>query len=510
MESTRSTLLIYFIPAVSLLAYWVAGEAGLISAALVFPMLAGGLSLMRHDADPTRNKGGAARLIGTEGFGRLATTELETCRTEGRKSAVFMVRFDDFDQLVERHGQGAADSVMEQAALRLRSTLRSDDILGGLGADGFAICLAAQPALDLEICLQLSGRFSASLEEPFAVDGVSIYASACLGFCQLGRETARTVLKNDVPLPQSKRDPVVSCAEIALEAARTHAPAAIRAYAPEMKARRVPAASSNQNVVMALESGEIVPWFQPQISTDTGRITGFECLARWVDPERGPVSPAEFLPQLEAANKMPRLLEVILYHGLIAAKAWDEAGLDVQHVGVNFSSVELSDPGLVDKVRWELDRFELSPDRLAVEILETVVAQGPDDVITRNIKGLADMGCQIDLDDFGTGHASLASIRRFSVGRIKIDRSFVMKSDRDPEQQRMIKAILTMAERLDMETLAEGVETVGEHALLAQLGCTHVQGFGIARPMPFDQTVEWIRAHNAKLEDTPKIGRSAR
>ena len=140
-----------------------------------------------------------------------------------------------------------------------------------------------------------------------------------------------------------------------------------------------------------------------------------------------------------------------------------------------------------------------------VEVLETVVTAAPDDVVCRNLGGLGKLGCRIDLDDFGTGNASIAAIRRFSVSRIKIDRSFVMKSDRDPEQQRMISAILTMAERLQVETLAEGVETVGEHALLAQLGCDHVQGFGICRPIPFEQTLAWIRTHNAKLADTPAI-----
>ena len=109
------------------------------------------------------------------------------------------------------------------------------------------------------------------------------------------------------------------------------------------------------------------------------------------------------------------------------------------------------------------------------------------------------------MDDFGTGHASISSIRRFGVGRIKIDRSFVMKADRDPEQQRMISAVLTMAERMGIETLAEGVETVGEHALLAQLGCDYVQGFGIARPMPFEKTLDWVRAHEAKLKAAPSL-----
>jgi EAL domain-containing protein (putative c-di-GMP-specific phosphodiesterase class I) len=130
-------------------------------------------------------------------------------------------------------------------------------------------------------------------------------------------------------------------------------------------------------------------------------------------------------------------------------------------------------------------------------------------MVTRNIAGLVELGCRIDLDDFGTGQASIAAIRRFSVSRIKIDRSFVSKADSDPEQQKLIGAILSMAEQLDLETLAEGVETVGEHALLAQLGCHHVQGFGIARPMPFEQTIDWVRAHRTKLRAAPRIGRGA-
>jgi len=152
-----------------------------------------------------------------------------------------------------------------------------------------------------------------------------------------------------------------------------------------------------------------------------------------------------------------------------------------------------------------LDRFDLEPKRLSVEILETVVAETENDVVVANIAALARMGCGIDLDDFGTGHASITALRRFAVRRIKIDRSFITRLDSDRDQQKMVSAILSMAERLGLATLAEGVETPGEHEMLAQLGCSHIQGFGIARPMPLDETMDWIPRHRGHLSKVKSL-----
>jgi EAL domain-containing protein (putative c-di-GMP-specific phosphodiesterase class I) len=333
------------------------------------------------------------------------------------------------------------------------------------------------------------------VEEPISLDSTTVYVSCCIGFCLTSRS------------PKKNARALIDAASKALQEAMRNAPSAIRMYSEEMQRKLTTQQKFQSEAEVALENGQIQPWFQPQISTDTGRVTGFEALARWTHPERGMVSPADFLPALEGSGQLERLGEVILYHSLSALKTWDAAGVDVPRVGVNFTGDELRNPKLIDKLGWELDRFDIAPSRLSVEVLETVLSTSQNDIIARNINGLAKLGCSIDLDDFGTGHASISSIRRFAVARIKIDRSFVMKIDRDGEQQRMLAAILMMAERLGLDTLAEGVETVGEHALLAQLGCRHVQGFGIARPMPMDQTVEWIRAHNAKLKAAPQIGR---
>ena len=213
------------------------------------------------------------------------------------------------------------------------------------------------------------------------------------------------------------------------------------------------------------------------------------------------------LVKLASTAVVSMLLGLSREQSLAALSTWDRAGHDVDRVAVNLSAAELRDPSLPNRLAWEIDRHDLTPDRLTVEVLESVISDAPDDIISRNIAALAELGCGIDLDDFGTGHASITSIRRFAVSRIKIDRSFVSRLDTDREQQRMVAAILTMCERLELGAVAEGVETPGEHTILAQLGCGHVQGFGIARPMPFDETLAWLDRHRASLTAPPDVCR---
>ncbi len=485
-----------FLPALSLGAFWLGGEEALLFASLGLPLLfavAGALG--RWPAAPGATRDAVTGLLLRDGF-RDAVARIHREASEPElKSACFLIELDDYRDLVARHGNDAGDLVAQRSGERIRSALRERDVVARLNDCRFAVCLSPVRQLDLELCIQLAGRIQAAVEDPISLDASTVYVSCSVGFCLSTRSPGN--------------DPAewTEAAAIALAEAHANGPSAIRSFSTDMRRHVKSRSDRKEEVIAALENGQIVPYYQPQISTDTGKVTGFEVLARWNHPTRGALTPDAFMPAIEEAGLMTRLGQVMLYHALTALKAWDRAGVDVPRVGVNFASDELRDPGLVDRIEWELDRFDLTPDRLLVEVLETVFSNSPDDVITRNITELSALGCRIDLDDFGTGHASIASIRRFDISRIKIDRSFVMKADRDPEQQRMIAAILTMAERLGLETLAEGVETVGEHALLAQLGCDHVQGFGIGRPMPFEQTLDWIAAHTAKLQEAPRIGR---
>ncbi len=480
-----------FVPALSLAAFWLGGEAALIAASALLPLV-----YLLNGAIPkplTVPRDAVSGLFQRSAFEELTEQVYLRTAEKSRQSTAFFLAIEDFQQFVDQHGQAAADIVVQRTGERLVAALRGDDNVGQMGDARFAICMAPVRHFDLEQCIQLAGRLQNAVEEPISIDGISVYISVSVGFCLHARSPA----KNGKVWLQA--------AATALREAQRHGPSAIRAFSDQMRRDTQTRAELREEVATALDAGQIHPWFQPQISTETGQISGFEALARWSHPERGMIAPIEFLAAVEEAGLLERLAEVMMYHAFAALKAWDGAGVDVPQVGVNFAGTELNNPRLVEKIKWELDRFDLTPERLAIEVLETVVASAPDDMITRNINALGKLGCRIDLDDFGTGHASIASIRRFAVSRIKIDRSFVMKADRDPEQQRMITAILTMAERLGVETLAEGVETVGEHVLLAQLGCEHVQGFGIARPMPFEQTLDWIARHSAKLQDVPRI-----
>lgn len=484
--------LVISMPLIFLTAYLIGGEPALLACTVVLPFI--GLLVPRSLIDVRQTKRRSAFGLLTEDDFDEAVARLHADADKAKAtSALFMISVDDIAGIVERYGPAVRDQVIETLGTRLRTVLRDDDLLSHYADDTFAICLDPSWRVDLEAGIQMSGRLARVVEEPFIVGNLKVYVTVSCGFCLSSRAP-----KNDSPA-------WIDACLIALAEARKQGGSAIRAYSKDLQAARIARADLRASVGEALEQDQIVAFFQPQISNHTGAVSGFEALARWQHPEKGTLPPPVFLEAMEEAGFMSRLCETMLSQSLAALQHWGRAGFHIPQVGVNFSAAELMLPDLKEQVAWELDRFNMAPNRLSIEILETVMADSPDDMVARNINALRDLGCALDLDDFGTGHASLSAIRRFRVNRIKIDRSFVMKADRDADQQQMIAAILTMAEQLDVKTLAEGVETTGEHALLAQLGCDHVQGFGIARPMPFDQTLPWLTAHDAKLRHTPEI-----
>lgn len=487
-----------FLPAMTLAAFWLGGERVLILTALGAPLIFALTGSLKAYSGPASLPD---TLDGLSLRGHIISNLdvfLADAPVSGRTTACLVVQFDQMDRLVDRHGRAAQNEILARSAERICAALRSGDLVARLEGGGFAVALAPVRRLNVEAVIQLASRLQTAVSLPTSVDGTKIYASCSIGFClaEGAIDTSGAGL--------------LGLAQIAADEALRHGPSAMRCYSTDMAQKRADRDALRSELERALDEGQIRPYFQPQISTHTGEITGFEALARWHHPEKGLISPADFLPLIEDAGLSERLGEVILYQSLTALARWDRAGLNIPTVAVNFSAEELRNPRLPEKLKWELDRFEVAPKRLSIEILENVVAQTDNDILVANIAALSKLGCGIDLDDFGTGHASITSIRRFAVRRLKIDRSFVTRLDEDREQQKMVAAILSMAERMGLDTLAEGVETPGEHAMLAQLGCGDVQGFGIARPMPIDETLDWIARHRATTRAIPKIGAKMR
>ncbi|WP_136686107.1 putative bifunctional diguanylate cyclase/phosphodiesterase [Falsirhodobacter xinxiangensis] len=471
-------------PLFMLAAFWLGGERALIALAIGQPTLIFALMLLRQEHGSVMVDD-ISQIAPRPQVLRALDAALSDSST--RATACLVVQIDDAAELVDQHGRAAQTEILARAAERLCRALRYEDVVARLEGGGFAVALAPVRRLDIESLIQLAARLQAAFAPPFELQSARIHLSCSIGFCSLDRAPGRDAAS------------LLDAAQVAADDALRHGPGAIRAYSAEIARTRIDRDSLREALEHALDSGQIRPHFQPQVCTETGSVTGFEALARWYHPTRGIVPPAEFLPALDAAGLTERLGEVMLAQSLTALKKWDAAGMAVPTVAVNFSAAELRNPALTDKLRWELDRHDLEPERLSVEVLETVVAHTDNDLIVRNISELSRMGCGIDLDDFGTGHASITNIRRFAVRRLKIDRSFVSRVDEDREQQRIVAAILSLAERLGLGTLAEGVEGEGEQAMLARLGCGHVQGFGIARPMPFEDTLAWIANHRARL-----------
>ena len=481
------------VPLLSLGAYWIGGETALVATAFALPVA---LSLLGKGARDTVWHGAETdaltHSIMRDGLIAWLDSVKEHANKLNREVAAVALVIDDLDELEDRFGREMRNSVIQETAHRLRSFLRDDDVVAWV-SPGFAIGLKNVRAPETENLLQLSRRLQSIFDEPFCEGPTRTYCSMSLGIASECHVDASTGAK------------LVAGAQKACELAALSGPGSVRVYSEGLSSVRANERDQARLLSNALETGEIFAWFQPQIETATGRVSGFEALARWEHPDRGIVAPGGFLDDIEKSGLSQRLAEVILKQSLTALNAWDAAGFDVPRISVNFSSEELRNPRLPDYVRWELDRHGIAPDRLVVEVLESVVAESSEDVISRTLNALSRIGCRIDLDDFGTGYTSFINIRRFNVGRIKIDRSLVSHVDRDKDQFKMVSALLAFSRELEIEALAEGVESEGEVDTLREMGCREVQGYFAARPMALGDTLLWLEEYAGIRPQKPII-----
>ncbi|MBW6506112.1 MAG: GGDEF domain-containing phosphodiesterase [Rhodobacteraceae bacterium] len=496
-EMTRRDMLA-FVPAAGLAGYWygLPGAILVVAAAVAVAWLArtpgAGAAAVAPALDP------ATRLPLRAAAETMLDAALVDTAATSRGTAAFVIGFDDGAALETSAGEEGFAQIQRRTAERLHGALRENDLVAQLEDGRFAVVLAPVRRADLESVLQIAARLQAAAEVPLSLDASTVYLSVHVGFCLLSRTPAR------------QGTAMLAAAEAAADEARRFGPGAIRAFSTEIAQAARTRSDLAAQVGAALEDGQIVAHFLPQLSSDTGEISGFELVPCWLHPERGFLTAAEFEGAVTACGLHARLGEVLLYQGFAALRAWDRAGLGAATLALPVSLHELRNPKLPERLKWDLDRFETAAARLHLLVPETAALDTAQDMASHTVAMLAQIGCNIDLAGFGNGPAPISAIRKFSVRRLRLEREFVAHVDTDPEQQRVVAAILSLAERMGVETLADGVASVGEHAMLAQLGCGHVQGPAIARPMAYEDTIDWVERHRGKLQATPRLGRTKR
>ncbi|MEM6589686.1 MAG: GGDEF domain-containing phosphodiesterase [Pseudomonadota bacterium] len=385
-------------------------------------------------------------------------------------------------------------------AMLIKSFLRRRDKVCILGRNRYGVVLNAGSDVTEDDALEMAGRLKLDIEQgsTYRSDRSDGPVDAVIGVC---------IWSGTGPVDAKA---MIHAANSAVQAARGSYTADVQLKSPHKAEEDERNVTLKRDIGVAIEGTEFCAWFQPQVCAKTGHVTGFETLARWMHPTEGMISPGTFLPILQRRGMMPLLQERMLQEALNGFEAWRALSDTPPAVGINLAPEDLLDPTLPDRIAWELDQRNIEPRFLNIEILETVVARTDGDVTTNNIKRLSEIGCRVDLDDFGTGHASISSLRQFALNRLKIDRSFINGMEDNPDQEKMVAAILTMAKQLDLDTLAEGVETAAQQALLCQLGCGYLQGYAIAHPMGLEDAVKWLVARQPHADisqiDTAKVG----
>lgn len=386
-------------------------------------------------------------------------------------------------------GRDIGDRLLCHAAAVISAAAGPRDLVFRIDGDDFAIL--PEVAVGAAPTRALADQVIAALGRPVVIEGHDLTPNAVVGIAlveAMAPAEAETLV-------QAER--VLADAEIALTAAPAQGGCAL--FTPQMRQRLESRRNIAQELARALERSEIRPYFQPQICATTGQLTGFEALARWIHPSRGVLRPGEFLDIAAGASLSQAINDVIVGQSLACLADWRAQGMAVPTVSVNFAADHLRAAQVLDRLAFDTDRVGLLPSDVVIEVLESALIVDANDPILATVTGLSRAGYRIDIDDFGTGHASFQNLRLLKPNRLKIDRSFVHGMTRDVELRKMTEAMIRLAATLGIDSLAEGVETVEEWALLAHMGCTGLQGYAIGHPMRAEDVVPWARRHQADL-----------
>ncbi|MEP7453683.1 EAL domain-containing protein [Phyllobacterium sp. SB3] len=387
---------------------------------------------------------------------------LKSARAGGPSAVILLLDLDGFKDVNDTLGHDVGDRLLQAVANRLTQAGHNGSLICRLGGDEFAVLtagLAAKQAFDF------AHRLMNEVSFPYHVNGREIKIGTCIG-------VAISEMEPDT-------EELFKHADLALYEAKALGPGHACVFQSQMQTNLILKKSFETDLLQALKNGEMEVFYQPQASTSTREICGYEALLRWFHPTRGQVPPSEFVPVAERIGFIHELGEWVLRTACIDAASWPKS----LKVAVNLSSVQFRSRDLIKSVVAILAQSGLSPDRLELEITESVLLDKDEQTLETLIQ-LKAVGIQIAMDDFGTGYSSLGSLQGFPFDKIKIDRSFIRDVTSREDAYAIVKLVTGVGRSLGMTTIAEGIETEEQFERIRQVGCEQVQGYLIGMPLP--------------------------
>jgi diguanylate cyclase (GGDEF)-like protein len=397
-------------------------------------------------------------------FGLVLTALLSQSEPADRRGSVLFMDLDHFKTINDSLGHGVGDQLLLSAANRLRQAMPANALLARLGGDEFAVLLPG--VSDAEQAGILAGELVNAINSVHVLGEVQVTVRASVG-------VALAPLDADTP------DLLLRCADMALYASKAAGRNTWRFFEPAMAASANTRVRLQQEMGVALANEDFRLYYQPQIDFRTGALSGFEALVRWQHAERGVINPGEFIPVAEETGQIVSLGTWVLRQACREALSWPTD----TRVAVNLSAVQFRQSNVVDLVEQALADSGLPAHRLELEITESALIDDHDEV-RATLMALRESGVRVALDDFGTGYSSLAYLKNLPLDKLKIDGMFVRNLASDTDSQAVVRAIVSLAQALGLETTAECVESQEQWTLLKALGCHDAQGYWMSRPLP--------------------------
>ncbi len=394
--------------------------------------------------------------------------------------AMAVLNLDRFRMVNESLGHGAGDDLLLAVSRRLENQIDHGDTLARLGADNFAVLMEDIP--DEKTARASVARIKKTIGEPFRLGGREVFTSASVGIVMGEGEysTSGDLLRD---------------AELAMSRAKRDGKGKTETFYSTLRHEAVGLMEAETDLRKAIEQDRLMPYYQPIIALDSGRVVGFEALARIEHPERGVVPPAEFIHIAEETGLIVPMCERMMSLACTQTAEWQEL-FDLEgklDVSVNLSARNLADENLFGMLEQVLADTRLAPGSLHVEITESLIMSNPE-LMEQTLERLKTLDLRVVLDDFGTGYSSLSYLQRFPLDILKIDRSFVARMVSEARDQELVRIIVMLAHTLGLDVVAEGVETAEHAAALRALNCEYAQGFHYAAPVPAKEAGDMLRA----------------